>query len=197
VKASCLRSPLCFLPCFWPHSILLCMPCSVYSQAKSAKKAARAHKLVLRENSLALTVDPYPQKMRVSTVQVLPCGCLNCIETSPIEEVIPLVDIDSVKVEECKLIMCGMPIAPDTLVVRINGSQFPIFAVDMPMEGEKFAALVMKQVQHVKAQGSQMPEAWNEYKLSLCGFGSAQADLMGVSRHRMSSLCFFLLLLFP
>lgn len=50
---------MCFLPCFWPHAIILGAPCSVCVLSGRHQKVARAHKLELRERTLKLTVDQY------------------------------------------------------------------------------------------------------------------------------------------
>jgi len=185
VSGSCLRSPFTFMPCFWPHALLLQMPCSYINTRRMAGQTADAHKLILRESSLQLAVEPYPQQMQKSSFQVVPCSCCNCVSTDSINEVIPLTEITSVRVEKCELICCGMPVAPDSIVVRCEGMHFPVFSIDMPEDGEAFAARVMKQVEYAKSAGRPCPPTWPTYKASLGGMGGA-AGMMGMMAGMMN-----------
>ena len=40
------RSPFCFLPCFWPHQVLLGMPCMFLRSLGAVDDAAQAHRLI-------------------------------------------------------------------------------------------------------------------------------------------------------
>ena len=183
---SYLHSPLCFLPCFWPHSIILCMPLSVCYQRRMADEAARAHRLILKERCLVLEVDSYSSMMRSSTATMIPCACCcsgNCVPpTRPIKETIPLEDIKSCGVETCKAQMCGSNVAADTFVVRLkNGIQFPLFAIDCPgRNAQQFAEQLMTQVNACTANPSALPVGWNNYKKKIGGAG-----MMGAGMARM------------
>jgi len=158
-------NPMCFLPCFWPHQLLLCIPFGVCWQLGQVQKAADAHKLILREESLALIVDPYPSTMQSSKPTFKPCACCNSFDTLPIHQVVPLTEISSANVEPCLTKQCGGPVAPDTFVVRINGIDLPVFAVDVPVDGEAFAQQVMKQAEQAKGKSAApLPPTWPEFR---------------------------------
>merc|ERR1711935_1072760 len=72
IKKTYFCGPFCLCPCFWPYQLCLCIPCSVCAQMGQAQKSADAHKLVLKENSLELTVDAYPLVMRSSAPAMKP-----------------------------------------------------------------------------------------------------------------------------
>ena len=103
MRAGYLRSPMCFMPCFWPHQLLMGIPCTfLFCTLPRITKSAEAHKLVLREKSLLYQVDKYPQAGANSSSQqaAQPC-CTVCVggDAGGFVDVIPLQDIESVTVE--------------------------------------------------------------------------------------------------
>ena len=149
-----LGSPLCIMPCFWPHQLILGIPCYVSCFAAPMQDdAAKAHHLVLRENTLLYQVDPYPQGAQAANnIQhaVKPI-CVACCEAGQkaggFTEVIPLQEIESCVVEPCMAKgCCGSDVATSTIVVRTIGGNpmLPAAAIDAPANGEAFCAAVMK-----------------------------------------------------
>lgn len=171
------RSPLCFMPCFWPHQIILGMPCSfLFCTLPKIDKSAAAHRLILREKTLLYAVDPYPSDGAfVSSMEAAKPICFQgCTGTAGgFVEVIPLQFVESCTVEPCMMQQCGADVAPETLVVRTGGGvgmmiNLPAAAVDAPKNGAEFCAAVMAQVEKVKASGEQLDpglqEAYNQHK---------------------------------
>ena len=75
------RSPFCFLPCFWPHQVLLGMPCMFLCSLGAVNNAAQAHRLVLRERSIEYRVERYPSIGAVASgMQVIKPCCAVCCE---------------------------------------------------------------------------------------------------------------------
>jgi hypothetical protein len=187
----CTTNPLVLCPLFWPHALILNVPCNYCYARMKLQQVADAHQLTLHEKSLKLKVDPYPsylQNAQSGQALMMPWCCSCCVaDTSPIEEVIPLADVDSVRIEQCQLKQCGSAVAPDTFVVRANGISrtFPLFAVDgpNPEQAEKFIRQVMDQVNTAKETSmhdAPLPQAWAEYQKSLYGGGVGMMGMMGM-----------------
>ena len=97
--AAYLRSPLCFCPVFWPHALVVGMPCThLFCTLPKIAKSAEAHKLILREKSLLYQVDKYPQ---ITPGPQICCAALASMGNyaGGFVDVIPLQDIESVTVE--------------------------------------------------------------------------------------------------
>ena len=94
-----LGSPLCLMPCFWPHQLILGIPCYVTCfTVPHQHDAAKAHHLELREHTLLYQVDPYPQDAQISNnMQTVKPICAACCEAGQkaggFTEVIPLQEI--------------------------------------------------------------------------------------------------------
>jgi len=152
----------CFMPC--------CFGCTnIPHLLGQVAKVTAAHHLTLKEKSLHLKVDPYPSILQGADVLTMgattiftPCfKCMFWNKTSPIEEVLPLEEVQSVCIETCKEVAFGLSVSPDTLVVRIRASQYPIFAINCPdkEQGQNFCDAVMKQVSLVKeGRGEGVPQ---------------------------------------
>ena len=82
-----LKNPVHFLPCFWPHAIILGTPCGCLGQQCYIKSTADAHRLVLLEKSLEHTVDKY-NMLGDARNGFIPC-CMLCgaADRGPIHEV--------------------------------------------------------------------------------------------------------------
>ena len=162
------RSPFSLLPCFWPHQIILGMPCSfVCFTLPKVEESAAAHRLILREKTLLYAVDPYPSDGSfVSGMEAAKPICFQgCMGTAGgFVEVIPLQFVESCTVEPCMMQQCGADVAPETLVVRTSGGMMnlPAAAVDAPKNGAEFCAAVMAQVERVKASGELLEPALEE-----------------------------------
>ena len=89
-----LNSPLCCLPCFWPHQLILGMPCmTCFSVLPKIDERADAHTIILRKNSIVWKVEPYDnlvaQESTFALVQVPICCAFGAGYTEPLEEVFP------------------------------------------------------------------------------------------------------------
>ena len=182
------RSPACFLPCFWPHQILLGMPCMFLYSLGAVDDAAQAHRLILRERSIEYRVDKYPSIGAVASgMQVIKPCCAVCCEgeAGGFHEVYPLAEVSDARVQPCQAECCGAKTAPDTFVLKVSsymGGMQAAAAIDAPKNGAKFAALVLQQQQRLKeAGGVQVPaevqEAYNKYVSG--GAGGMMGGMMG------------------
>jgi len=198
-----LRSPMCFMPCFWPHQLILGMPCSLlFCTLPKIDQSAKAHRLILREKTLLYVVDRCPADgAYVSGTQgAKPICAQGCMGTAGgFEEVFPLQDIESCTVEPCRAQMCGADVAPETLVVRTNtdlgGAMFPAAAIDAPKNGAEFCAAVMAQVQKVKASGEQLDsalaDAYSKYRnptmgMNMMGMGMGMGMCGSMMQQQMT-----------
>ena len=190
----CYVNPFVWCPILWAHAIIMNVPCNYLCTRAKLKKVADAHQLTLHEKSLKLKVDPYPgylQNAQSAQALMIPWCCATCVaDTSPIEEVIPLTDVESVRIEPCQLKQCGSAVAPDTFVVRTTGSSFPLFAVDAPNpeQAEKFIGQIMNQVntaKEVAMHDAPLPESWAKYQSSLYGAGMGMMGMMGMNMAMM------------
>lgn len=168
------HSKYLYWPCWWPFCVLCCVPCSAYTEQEKAREGATNHRLELRGKSLKLTVTSYWRSVQ-QVGQIYPCECTFLFDAGIpyIEETLDLCDITDVRVVKyeqspdsfggcCSCI--PPPTIPDALVVKIDGSKVPIFAIDAPVNGEAFAATVMRAVEHAKSKrkGSERNKAKEE-----------------------------------
>ena len=183
------RSPFCFCPCFWPHQLLLGMPCMFLCSLGAVDDAAKAHRLILRERSIEYRVDKYPSIGAVASgMQVIkPCCAVCCAgEAGGFHEVYPLAEVSDARVQPCQAERCGAKTAPDTFVLKVSsymGGMQAAAAIDAPKNGAEFAALVLQQQQRLKeAGGVQVPaevqEAYNKYVSG--GAGGMMGGMMGM-----------------
>ena len=165
------KNPCMYVPCLWPHCILLGLPVSLALQYGGLASAARSHRLVLRQNSILYEVKSYPRRLRIQNYSTEACKsplcCLPCMgDTKPIQEVFPLQEVSQLTVEECLATTCGSKIAPDTFVVRLQNIPLPLAAIDAPTQ--KSAAMFMAQANEsmtrLKQAPCALPPAWNAYK---------------------------------
>jgi hypothetical protein len=178
IKGDCLDAWLLLCPPLLVFGILLGIPCAVPYRCCTAHKATDAHHLVLRTNSLQLSVDPYPKVFQkvmhrseddgcFADLICWPCFCRESTGTT-IMQTIPLQEIEACAVEpgldtDC----CGVTgrKSPNTLMVTLTGTTLPVFAVDCPANGEDFARRVMERVMHIRDfPPAALPAEWGVYK---------------------------------
>ena len=58
------KNPCMYLPCLWPHCIILGLPASLAINYAGLADAARSHRLILRQNSIMYEVKSYPRRLR-------------------------------------------------------------------------------------------------------------------------------------
>jgi len=170
------KNPCMYLPCLWPHCIILGLPASLAINYAGLADAARSHRLILRQNSIMYEVKSYPRRLRIqnySTESIrTPLCCLPCFgDTKPIQEVFPLQEVSQLTVEECLSTICGSKVAPDTFVVRLQNFPLPVAAIDAPTPSSvaTFMALANESITRLKQAPCALPEAWNAYKVSYQG----------------------------
>ena len=165
------KNPCMYVPCLWPHCILLGLPVSLALQYGGLASAARSHRLVLRQNSILYEVKSYPRRLRIQNYSTEACKsplcCLPCMgDTKPIQEVFPLQEVSQLTVEECLATTCGSKIAPDTFVVRLQNIPLPLAAIDAPTQesAAMFMAQANESMTRLKQAPCALPPAWNAYK---------------------------------
>jgi hypothetical protein len=181
-------SPLVVMPCFWPHQLLLGMPCTFCCCTLPAMDAkCRAHHLILRENSILYQVDPYDPLTASANTQQLAmkpwCSacCSVCIKDfDPIYEVIPLTEVSDAKVEECLATgCCGVPTAPNTFTVKIMGQMFPSVAIDCPLNGEELSKKIMDQKTRATPPPPNLLQEWKSKQMvGMMGMGGVGVSMM-------------------
>ena len=158
---SFLHNPIFCIPCFWPHQMVLCAPCTLFCYTLGLMdKKADAHTVILCKNSIKYVVEPYPSIVQTTStfeLSFIPwcvaCCCSFCVtDTMRIEEVFPLTDVTEAGLSECKQVACGAWVAPDTFYVKTKqDSAFSMaghlnsIAVDAPMDVQAFIEEVNKQ----------------------------------------------------
>ena len=183
------RSPFCFCPCFWPHQLLLGMPCMFLCSLGAVDDAAKAHRLILRERSIEYRVGKYPSIGAVASGRKDPKWCCEVCwagEAGGFHEVYPLAEVSDARVQPCQAERCGAKTAPDTFVLKVSsymGGMQAAAAIDAPKNGAEFAALVLQKQQRLKeAGGVQVPaevqEAYNKYVSG--GAGGMMGGMMGM-----------------
>eukprot|EP00037_Helgoeca_nana_P001876 m.30124 g.30124 ORF g.30124 m.30124 type:complete len:374 (+) comp12193_c0_seq1:1192-2313(+) len=159
-------SPLCHLPCFWPHSLVILFPCTVCWSIGKIPAAAAAHVVTLRENSIEYRVGEY-NAAGIVTESAQACAC--CVGMAgDLHEVFPLSTITDATVTECQTrVFCGVAPAPNTLTIKV-GSEV-VIAIDAPVDGDAFCELVMAQAEIARGRGVALPPdvsaAYNKYKV--------------------------------
>lgn len=185
-----LKSPFCFCPCFWPHQLILGMPCMFLCSLNAVDAAVKAHKLILREHSIEYVVERYPAigSLQSGMQVVKPC-CAACQgDAGGFHEVYPLSDVSDIQVQLCQAECCGSKMAPDTLVVKVssyNGGMHAAAAIDGPKNGDDFAERVRQQQKSSQeAGGVQIPadvlERYNKYMSGGAGRAGMMGGMMGM-----------------
>ncbi|GMI26614.1 hypothetical protein TeGR_g53, partial [Tetraparma gracilis] len=106
-------SKMCFLPCFLPHALILCVPCTVCCAAAGMPAQTAAHRLYLTERTLRLEVDEHTQHTYVpGPICQYVCGSPQIARYS---KTIRLKDVEKcemvypVPVDPCGACICGVP----------------------------------------------------------------------------------------
>ena len=143
-------------PCFIPHQLILCTPCSIPSLHKQAHETADKVRLILRENTLV-----YQQtRSKVPSVQpgamfVPVCQTCAVAEIPDVEILIPLAQGGdrrpevSVELLNPSSNVCDGGYYPvETIVVKVDGET--VFALDAPTKGAEFVEACNRQMQQAR-----------------------------------------------
>eukprot|EP00520_Triparma_pacifica_P012847 CAMPEP_0118651702 /NCGR_PEP_ID=MMETSP0785-20121206/10923_1 /TAXON_ID=91992 /ORGANISM="Bolidomonas pacifica, Strain CCMP 1866" /LENGTH=402 /DNA_ID=CAMNT_0006544165 /DNA_START=53 /DNA_END=1258 /DNA_ORIENTATION=- len=181
------------LPCFWPHMIIMGIPCSTLCcMAERHKTAASSHRLTLRERTLYLEVDSYVPAQYIP----VPC-CVSLCNLTMISShtvTIRLVDISDITLEQPPPNSCNTAVGVPVLNVWVgerNQSSFggmmtmgglgnkPHIAIDSPMNFEDFKGSVMAQREKVLSGyvSDNPPESIIKASKDAQGSGNAFATL--------------------
>jgi hypothetical protein len=161
------------LPCLCGAPIVgccYCICCAVPLARSQAEDAAAKHHLTLRAHSLHYRVERYPVGGTVvgfgteTYTHMQCCGSVCCVDRRfhgrEIEEVFPIEEVGLVQVESPKITVGGKPIAPRSLVVRLEGHPHAAAVIDAPVDGETFAREVMRRAEVERTRGGQRTTAW-------------------------------------
>jgi hypothetical protein len=103
-------------------------------------------------------------------------------------QVFPLSSITDASVDECQTKCCGGATAPTTLTIKV-GSEV-VIAIDSPVDGDAFCALVMRQADMARGRDVALPPdvaaAYNTYRMGstsdMSQLGMMMSAMMGATQ---------------